>query len=68
MILIRFYRFIKQSEWEIFWIPAYEGLAIADIFEAWGDNQDFLRHLPPYKEALRIKKQFIVSLAAKVIG
>lgn len=48
--------------------PFYEGLSLEDIFECFGSNDEFAKHLPIPKEAKRLHKSFIVNIAATVIG
>ena len=46
----------------------YSGLAIADIFESFGGEEAFIQHMPVFREAKRLKKEFIVNVCATILG
>ena len=53
---------------EYFYTPHYEGLAIKDLFAEFGDHQEFLNHMPTFKDAQKLKRVFIMNVAAVTIG
>lgn len=60
---------MKQGSVRHIYVPHYEGLALKDIFETYGNLEVVCDHFPDDpKEIRRLPKQFIVNVLATIIG